>query len=80
MTAGHRTAPAPVHTRPILVYMCMPINGHARCAATFSYYQVLARVSGLFASVHSFKILVMALHVTLQLLFTSVPSWCCLVY
>ncbi len=50
MTAGHCIAPVPGHRRPVLVHMCMPINGHARCAAPLSYGQVLARVSGHFAS------------------------------
>lgn len=80
MTAGHCIAPVPGHRRPVLVHMCMLINEHTRCAAPLSYGEMLARVSEHFASIYSFKFLNMSMHVTLQLLFTSVSRWGCLVY
>ena len=48
--------------------------------APLSYGEMLARVSEHFASIYSFKFLNMSMHVTLQLLFTSVSRWGCLVY
>lgn len=56
------------------MHMCTLIDEHTKRAAPLSSDEMLARVSEHFASIESFKFLIMSMHLALQLLFTSVSK------